>query len=55
MKTCIYWHRQRIAKAIRLRKAGLTLMEIASMVRVSPQQVYRILSKLSIHHPGANS
>ena len=50
-----YRHRQRIAKAIRLRKAGLTLMEIASMVRVSPQQVYRILSKLSIHHPGANS
>ena len=42
-----YRHRQRIAKAIRLRKAGLTLMDIASMVRASPSQVWRILSGFS--------
>ncbi len=50
-----YRHRQRIAKVIRVRKAGLTILEVASIVRASPQQVYRILSKLSIHHPGAKS
>lgn len=37
-------HVHRIAKAIRLRKAGLTLMEIGSMVRATPSQVWRILS-----------
>jgi len=46
-----YRHRQRIAKVIRLRKAGLTVMEIASMVRASPQQVYRIGLKLPITTP----
>ena len=44
-----YRHRQRIAKVIRMRQAGLTIMEIASMVRASPQQVSRILSGLSGH------
>ena len=50
-----YRHRQRVAKVIRMRKAGLTILEIASMVRASPSQVYRILSKRSDHHPGGNS
>jgi len=45
-----YRHRQRIAKVLRMREAGLTIMEIASMVRASPQQVYRILSKVGPPH-----
>ena len=50
-----YRHRQRIAKVIGMRKAGLTILEVASMVRASPQQVFRILSKHSDHFPGGKS
>ncbi len=50
-----YRHRQRIAKVIRVRKSGLTILEVASIVRASPQQVFRILSNRSDQHPGANS
>ena len=50
-----YRHRQRIAKVLRMRKAGLTILEVASMVRASPQQVYRILLKSSDHCPGGTS
>jgi len=44
-----YRHRQRIAKVTRMRQAGLTIFEIATMVRARPQQVIRILSKRSDH------
>ena len=42
-----YRHRQRIAKVLRMRRAGLTILEVASMIRASPSQVFRILSKRS--------
>ena len=41
-----YRHKQRIAKILRMREAGLTIMTIASLVRASPSQVWRILSGL---------
>lgn len=50
-----YRHRQRVAKVLRMRKAGLTILEIALIVRASPQQVSRILSKVSDHSPGGKS
>jgi len=42
-----YRHRQRIAKVLRMRGAGLTILEVAWMIRASPSQVCRILSELS--------
>jgi hypothetical protein len=38
-------HRQLMAKVIRLRRLGLTIPEICSLARATPQQVYRILSR----------
>jgi DNA invertase Pin-like site-specific DNA recombinase len=40
-----YRHRQLTAKVLRMRQAGLTINEICSLARASPQQVYRILSR----------
>ncbi len=40
-----YRHRQLMAKVLRLRQAGLTISEIGSLARATPQQVYRILSR----------
>jgi len=40
-----YRHRQLMAKVIRLRRLGLTISEICSLARATPQQVYRILSR----------
>jgi hypothetical protein len=38
-------HRQLMAKIIRLRSLGLKISEICSLIRATPQQVYRILSR----------
>lgn len=38
-------HRQRVAKVTRLRRLGLTISEIGSLTRSTPQQVYRIMSR----------
>jgi hypothetical protein len=40
-----YRHRQRAAKIVRLRQASLTISEIGSLARATPQQVCRILSR----------
>ena len=40
-----YRYRQRVAKVLRLRQAGLTISEIGSLAHATPQQVFRILSR----------